>query len=187
MKKIWLLLFMLLISACSSPTPRFYQPVTVKAEMTYPKVKGLILLRQLILPAEATRPQITTIGANDYELKIDEFNRWGATPNKLFQRIINQNLGYYLPNATIENQTSIKKNYKYSIAIEIIDLIGKLGHKATLSASYFIKNSDGKIVKSGKINEQIALDKYGYDAYVLAQSRLIGVLSAQIAADLNTL
>lgn len=186
MKKIWFIIFTLLLSACSSPTPRFYQPVPIKGEIVYPKVKGIILLHQVVLPAEATRPQITTIGENDYELKIDEFNRWGASPNKIFQRIINQNLNYYLPNASIENQTSIKKDFKYSVAIEITDLIGKLGHNATLNASYFIRNPEGKVVKFGKIRETVAITG-GYEEYILTQSHLLAALSAQIAADLSSL
>jgi len=187
MKKILFLAFILFISGCASPQPHFYQPVMVKnVDINYPQVKGVILLQTLSLPAESSRPQITTIGKNNYNLKIDEFNRWGAAPDKLFQRIINQNLSVYLPNANIENQTPLRKNYKYAIAIEVTDMIGKLDENATLSASYFIKNASGKVVKSGKLFESVAITG-GYDEYVLAQSRLFAALSAQIAGDLSKL
>ena len=187
MKKIFLTLLFILTTGCSSPQPHFYQPITMKTtELSYPAVKGVILLQSLILPAEASRPQITTIGKNSYELNIDEFNRWGAAPDKLFQRIINQNLSICLPNASIENQTPIRKNYKYAVAIEITEMTGKLEKEAVLNASYFIKNRGGNTIKSGKLDEAIAI-KGGYDDYVLAQSRLLSALSAQIAADLNSL
>ena len=174
----------MLVSACSSPAPNFYQPVSVKtADITYPNIKGTVLIQQVILPAEVARPQITTIGNNDFELKIDEFNRWGASPEKLVQRVLNQNLSRYLPNANVENQTSFRKNYKKAIAVEITEMGGKLGKEAILSGSYFIKNSNGVVIKSGKLNESVGI-KNGYEEYVLAQSRLLGALSAQIAADL---
>ena len=176
-----------MVSACSSPQPHFYQPVTVKtADASYNNFKGSLLIQPVLLPAEAARPQITTIGKDDFELKIDEFNRWGAAPEKLIQRVIGQNLSLYLPNAIIEVQTPIKKNYVYAIAVEITEMGGKLGKEAILGASYFIKDQNNKIVKSGKLSESVAIDD-GYDAYVLAQSRLIGALSARIAADISRL
>lgn len=187
MKKILLMILVSVVVGCSSPQPHFYQPVPVQnTEITYPKVKGTILLTPLILPAEASRPQITTIGQNNYDLTIDEFNRWGATPSKLFQHVINQNLSRYMPNASIENQTPVRKNYKYVVSIEINAMIGKLKQDAMLNASYFIRNRNGNVVKSGKLNESVAITG-GYDDYVLAQSHLLGALSAQIAADLSRL
>lgn len=187
MKKLLLLTLILLISACSSPSPKFYQPVVTKtSNITYDRVNGTILLQQLLLPAEVSRPQITTIGQNDFELKIDEFNRWGASPDKLFQRIIAEDLIGYLPNANVELQTPLRKNYKYAVAVEITNLSGKLGDTAALGASYFIKNKNGAVIKSGRLNESVALEG-SYNEYVLAQSRLLGALAAQIAADLSQL
>lgn len=187
MNKLLLLILIFVVSSCSSPQPRFYQPIAIKtANIDYANFKGSLLIQSVLLPAEAARPQITTIGKDDFELKIDEFNRWGAAPEKLIQRVIGQNLSLYLPNATIEVQTPIKKNYKYAIAVEITEMGGKLGKEAFLDASYFIKDQNGKLVKSGKLGESVAIEN-GYDAYVLAQSRLIGALSAQIAADISRL
>jgi uncharacterized lipoprotein YmbA len=183
MKKLCFLILIFVVSACSSPKPHFYQPVAIKtADVSYNNFKETLLVQSISLPAEAARPQITTLGKDDFELKIDEFNRWGASPEKLIQRVIWQNLNLYLPKASIEVQTPIKKNYKYAVAVEITEMGGKLGKEATLSASYFIKNQNGTVVKAGKLSESVAISA-GYDAYVLAQSRLIGALSAQIAAD----
>lgn len=182
-----MLLVILTISCCGSPNPKFYQPITLKtAELTYPQFKKTVLLKNILLPAEVARPQITTIGNDEYMLKIDEFNRWGASPDKLFKNVLRQDLNVYLPNAQIENQTPLRKNYQYAVAIEINTLSGKLNEKATLEAEYNILNKNGNSVKSGKLSESIAI-KGGYDNYVVAQSRLLSALAAQIAADLNNL
>ena len=187
MKKIVLLFLIFVLTGCASPKPKFYQPIVVKtSETSYPQFKSAVLLQQLLLPAEVARPQITTIGEDNYELKIDEFNRWGATPEKLFQRVICQDLESYLPNGTIEIQSPLRKNYKYAVAIEISEMGGKLGEDAVLMASYFIKNKSGYIIKSGKLTDKVAISS-GYDDYVMAQSKLLGMLSAKIAADLSRL
>lgn len=187
MKKVLILILVATVTACCSPTPHFFQPVAVKqADITYPDVKSTILLNQVLLPAEVSRPQITTLGKEDYELKIDEFNRWGATPERLIQRIINQNLALYLPNAMIENQTPLRKNYQYAVAVEILEMGGRLDDFATLEASYFIKNKQNRVIKSGRFNQTIKIDGE-YDEYVPAQSTLLGAFVAEIAQALNQL
>lgn len=187
MKNILAFIALLLFSGCASPTPNFYQPVAMKtADFHYTQITDTILVKNILLPSEVSRPQITTVGRYPYELHIDEFNRWGATPDKLFQRIIAQDLSLYLPNATIEVQTSLKKNYKYAVSIEVNEMSGKLGKEAFLTAVYFLKNTHGITVRSGKINKTIPIQG-GYDEYVLAQSELLGYLSAKIATDLAKL
>ena len=180
------LLFMLLglISACTSPEPNFYQPVAIeKPNVVFSNIKSTILINNVLLPAEVSRPQITTLGDENYKLNIDEFNRWGATPERLFQNVINENFSYLLPNAIIENQTSLRKNYKYAVAVEITKMSGRLDEMAILEASYFIKNQKGMVIKSGKFYDEIKIDGK-YDQYIPAQSKLLSILCEQIAKDL---
>ncbi len=187
MKKIFAFILIFIMSGCASPAPRFYQPVVVENRSIISSAfTGTILIQRLLLPAEISRPQITTIGQTDYELKIDEFNRWGAAPDKLFQRIIAQDLANYLPKASIEIQTPLRKNYKYAVAIEINEMTGKLGNTAYFSASYYIKNRNGNTVKTGYIKEELDIE-FGYDNYVLAQSQMLDALANQIAQDLSHL
>lgn len=176
-----------LVAACSSPAPHFFQPVAMKtAEQTYPNVKKTILLNQVLLPAEASRPQITTLGKKDYDVKVDEFNRWSAAPERLIQQTINDNLSLYLPNAVVENQTPLRKNYQYAVAIEIQEISGRLDKFATLKASYYIKNKQNRIIKSGRFLQSTEISG-GYNKYIPAQSKLLGTLSQQIADDLSKL
>lgn len=187
MKKTLILVLAALAAACSSPAPHFFQPVAMKtAEQTYPNVKKTILLNQVLLTADVSRPQITTLGKKDYEVKIDEFNRWSASPERLIQRVANDNLSAYLPNAVIENQTPLRKNYHYAVTIEVQEMNGRLDKFATLRAAYFIKNKQNKIIKSGKFSQTMEIDG-DYDAYVPAQSMLLGYLCQKIAADLAIL
>ena len=183
--RIFLLFVLLgLISACASPEPNFYQPVALENPNTvFSNVKSTILVNNVLLPAEVSRPQITTLGDENYELNIDEFNRWGATPERLFQNVINENLAYLLPNAVIENQTSLRKNYKYAVAVEVTKMSGRLEEKAFLEASYFIKNKDGAVIKTGKFYNDMNI-KGKYEQYIPAQSKLLAEMCEKIAKDL---
>ena len=186
MKKILIAIMALATAACSSPAPNFFQPVAVKTtDATYPGVKGMVLVGQVLLPAEQARPQITTLGEENYQVRIDEFNRWGASPERLVQRVLNEDLGMLLPNAMIENQTTLKKNYKYAVTVEILDMSGRLDEMAALKASYFIRSKQGKILKQGRFDRRTEIDG-SYDAYIPAQSRLIGDLAQVIACLLYT-
>lgn len=187
MKKVILAIFILTAAACSSPNANFFQPTAAKTvQDEYPNFKNVVLINNVLLPAEAARPQITTLGEENFELKIDEFNRWGASPEKMVQRVLGENLSLLMPNGIFESQTPLRKNYKYAVAVEISEFGGRLKEKATLKASYFIKNSQGRILKSRKFSETAAIDG-GYKTYVPAQSRLLGNLTAQIARDLSKL
>ena len=187
MKKILIAIMTLAAAACSSPAPNFFQPVAIKtADTIYPEFRGMVLVGQILLPAEQSRPQITTLGEENYQVRIDEFNRWCASPDRLFQSVLSKDLEILLPNAVVENQTTLKKDYKYAVTVEIQDMSGRLDEMSVLKASYFIRNKQGKILKQGRFNQKSEIDS-GYDAYIPAQSLLIGDLAQIIAADLAKL
>lgn len=187
MKRFWLLLLIFTVSACASKNPNFYQPVALnESQQVYTDFKQNILVDNILLPAVQTKPQIATLGDENYELKIDEFNRWGANPDKLIQQVINDDLSLIFPNAIIENKTTLRKNYKYAVWIEIQKMSGRLDENALLQASYFIKNKRGRILKQGQFKQDMAIDG-DYDAYIPAQSKLLSLLAKAIADDLIAL
>ena len=187
MKKIGVFLITFMLFGCFSPASKFYQPIYIKKQnVSYNEFKGAVLLYPVLLPAEISRPQIVTLGKKDFEVKIDEFNRWASQPEKMVQRIINESLSNLLPNANIYNQTNLKKEFKYAVFVEVLELTGRLNEKAMLKASYFIKNKSGKIVKSGNFYEIVAIDGK-YDAYIPAISGSLSNLSEDIAKALNDL
>ncbi len=187
MKKIGLFAITFMLFGCFSPAVKFYQPIYVKKQnVTYSEFKDTVLLYPVLLPSEVSRPQIVTLGRKDFEVKIDEFNRWATQPEKMIQSVINENLANLLPNAKIYNQTNLRKNHKYALFVEIQELNGRLNEKAILKASYFIKNKSGKIVKSGNFYEIVAIDGR-YNAYIPAISETLSNLSDDIAKTLISL
>ncbi len=187
MKKFWLLLLLFTVSACASKNPNFYQPVALnETQQVYSDFSQNILVGNVLLPVEQAKPQITTLGKYDYQLNIDEFNRWGAAPDKLIQQVLNDDLRLIFPNAIIENKTTLRKNYKYSVWVEIQKINGRLDENAVLHASYFIKNAKGRLLKQGQFAQTLDVDG-DYDAYIPAQSKLLSLLAKTIADDLVTL
>ncbi|MBR5154290.1 MAG: membrane integrity-associated transporter subunit PqiC [Alphaproteobacteria bacterium] len=187
MKKIVIMLFMIMMSGCMSSKPNFYQPIGVKeSKVSYKDFKDTIRISNVMLPNIMARPQITTLGKEDYILNIDEFNRWGGSVDKLIQQAINDNLSNIFENAMVENQSGIRKNFKYDVAIEFKDLIGRLDEYAKLDASYFIRDKNGKLIKSRNFYKANAFEG-GYDEYVNTLSLMIGELSDAIANDIVNL
>ncbi len=184
MKRYILLVFVAMLSGCFSPTPHFYQTVSINNNNSInTKFNKTILINQIIVPSEVSRLQITTLGKNDYEVKIDEFNRWSTQVDKMLQKVINENLSSLLPNAIIENQTTFRKNFDYAVLVEITEFTGRLDDVATLKSSYFIKNKKGITIKSGKFDKSINFEGK-YDSYIEALSVLINDLSVEIAKKL---
>ena len=187
MKKIIALFLVMLVASCSSTKPNFYQPIGVRElDVSYKDFKDTIRVSNVILPNLVARPQITTLGEDDYSLEINEFNRWGSNLDKLIQQAINVNLSNIFTNAMVENQSAIRKDYKYDVAIEINDLTGRLDEFAKLDASYFIRNKNGKIIKSKNFYKAKAFEG-GYDKYVKTISIMLGDLSQAIANDIVNL
>lgn len=187
MKKIITIIMGLIVSACCSTSPNFYQTVAIDNHATQiENVKDTILLKPITLPSMVTRPQIVTLGKEDFEVNIDEFNRWASSLDKMVYSTISENLGSVLPNATINRPSLFKKNYKYSVSIDILELSGRLKEKATLKASYVIRDRNNKVVLENKFNNTIKI-KRKYDEYIPALNTLIGELSYNIAKDIDNL
>ena len=184
MKKILVFILSSMMCGCFNHTPNFYQPVQNKTtDIVYSDFKDMILISPVVVPSEISRPQIVTLGKEDYEVRIDEFNRWASQIEKMIQRVINNDLSLIFNNARIENQSTLRKDYKYAVNVEIQELSGRLDEKATVKASYFIRNKSGKIVKSNNFYEVVAISG-DYDAYVPAISDILGNLSKNIAKDI---
>ena len=145
MKKIITIIMGLIVSACCSTSPYFYQTVAIDNHAT----------------------QIENVKDMVYST-------------------VRENLSSVLPNATINRPFILKKNYKYSVSIDILELSGRLKEKATLKASYVIRDRNNKVVLENKFNNTIKI-KRKYDEYIPALNTLIGELSYNIAKDIDNL
>ena len=86
----------------------------------------------------------------------------------------------------IENQTDAKEKLQICRYRRNTGYERQVDEMAALKASYFIRSKQGKILKQGRFDRRTEIDG-SYDAYIPAQSRLIGDLAQVIAADLAKL
>ena len=151
MKKIVGLLLVVMLCGCFSSRANFYQPVgVIDGNVSVKEFKDTVRISPILLPSIVARPQIITLGEEEYNLNVDEFNRWGGSVDKLIMQAVNDNLSYIFPNAMVVNQSGIRKNFKYDVLIEVKTLMGRLDEYAKLDAVYFIRDRNGKTIKSKK-------------------------------------
>ncbi len=183
MKKIYMLLPLLLITACIgvSQSAKFYNLQTVKSgEFINTKIKSSIGVAEISLAEYLDKPQIVTTKPNLIELDVSEFNRWSESLSTMIQRIMAEDLAYYLPNAVIKPQISAREEFKYTIQIELNKFDGQWNKSASLEAWWSIVNYSGDVVKQQKTTLSAPLTT-GYDNLVKVQSQLLSELAEIIA------
>ena len=186
MKKLYFILLLLFITACIgvSQSAKFYNLQTVKSgEFINTKIKSSIGVAEISLAEYLDKPQIVTIKSNLIELDVSEFNRWSESLSTMIQRIMAEDLAYYLPNAVIKPQISAREEFKYTIQIELNKFDGQWNKSASLEAWWTIVNYSGDVVKQQKTILSAPLTT-GYDNLVKAQSKLLSELAETIAKNL---
>lgn len=188
MKKLYLILPLLLITACIgvSQSAKFYSLQTLKSgEFINNKAKFSVGIDEISLAEYLDKPQIVTVKSNMIELDVSEFNRWSESLSTMIQRVMAEDLGYYLPNAVIKPQISLREDFKYTIQIELNKFDGQWNEKASLEAWWSIADSSGNVIKQQKTTLSAPLTT-GYDNLVKVQSQLLSELAEIIAKSLAT-
>ena len=185
MKKIYLLIAFFLLAACVatgvSQPAKFYglQAIDTGA-YTNNKIRGNIGVMEIELADYLDRPQIVTIKPNGIELDISENNRWSESLSTMVQRVMADDLAYYLPKAAIKPRTSAREDFDYLVQIELNKFDGSWDKNVVLEAWWSIKNSSGQVIRQQKTILSAPLGS-GYDELVKVQSRLIAELAEKIA------
>ena len=137
------------------------------------------------LPEHIDKPQIVLQKENSPDLKVAEFNRWGADLSIMIKNTIINNLSAALPNASIV-PLSYGANSEYIVKINIEKLTGWLNNKAILKANWQILNTTSKTIIAETSTFENSAGK-NYSSYVIAQSNLLSELSLNIANKLKNL
>jgi len=166
-----------------TPLPR--PTGTVAAEAT-PGIS--IALYPVVFPEYIDRPQIVT-RADDNQIALSEFNRWGGGLKQAFANVMVENLNVLLAerraNVMFDTLT-FDPSYLVTVTVNRFD--GQLGDTVWLNAAWTIWDLKAKktlAVKTSVIQEKAAAQ--GYAALVAAQSRAIASLSREIAAEFEKL
>jgi uncharacterized lipoprotein YmbA len=180
-------LWLITVGGCGrSPATRFYAltPVAGPTAAAAPAstLAPAVGVRAVELPAELDRPQIVTrAGANSVELA--EFDRWSAPLRDIISRLIAENLAAQLPADRVAVYPWMPgESIEQEVTVEIFRFEGRLGGPCVLEARWRVagvSGRTGRVAGRTSATENAGAD---YASLVAAQSRLVGRLSADIAA-----
>jgi uncharacterized protein len=139
------------------------------------------------LPAAVDRPQLVwSVSPN--QVAVDEFNRWAAPLKDDIARVIAENLAVLLgsPYVSVFPQ-SVSVSPAYRVTIDVARFESVPGEEARLNAIWSVRfTADGQS-QGGRTVLAEAVREKTPSALVAAHSRMVGVLSGDIAAAIRTL
>ena len=128
---------------------------------------------------------VTRTGPN--MLFADEFNRWGGDLQSSVQRVIGENISILLPTDQVFlSQEVVLLPVDFQVLVNIREFDGTLGGIVTLNADWTVaEKGKDKTVMTKKSVFKENTDVADYQAYVAAQSRLLGKLSQEITDEIR--
>jgi len=145
----------------------------------------IVAVYPAVIPAAIDRPQIVT-RTTENQIMLSEFNRWGGTLKEEISRVLVESLGILLADRRVSVMAdSLAVDPAYLVAVTFPRFEGRLGENVWLNAAWTIRDQKHKktlAVKTSILQEKIAGP--GYAELVAAQSRALGALSREIAAEL---
>jgi uncharacterized lipoprotein YmbA len=145
----------------------------------------IVAVYPAVIPAAIDRPQIVTRTAEN-QIMLSEFNRWGGTLKEEISRVLVESLGILLADRRVSIMAdNLAVDPAYLVAVTFNRFDGRLGENVWLNAAWTIRDQKHKktlAVKTSILQEKIAGP--GYAELAAAQSRALGALSREIAAEL---
>jgi uncharacterized lipoprotein YmbA len=177
-------------AGCSS-TPRARLYVLHPAESAArqdpaPPQERAVVLAAVRVPAHLERPVVLT-RASDTELLHSEFHRWAGPLEGLIAQALSEHLTASLaPDGVAVHAGSRFRPGDYRLTIEITRFSGVLGRSAELRAQWSLRAGDKENLLFSRTSVfQADLAEKDHAAYVAAQSRLLGELGREIAAEIR--
>ncbi|QTA81951.1 ABC-type transport auxiliary lipoprotein component domain-containing protein [Desulfonema limicola] len=191
-QSILIIFIILIICSCSRTQPsRFYILNSISESdihLSSPKNTGLIVgIGPVDIPDYLQRPNIVTRTRKN-SLMLAEYDKWAGSLKHDIPLILAENLSIALnTDHVFIYPWKTMLPVKYQVKIEIIRFDAEPEKQASLTARWLILGQDGqKPVKMKKSTISLPVIKKGYEAIVAAQSQALGVLSLEIANEINS-
>lgn len=188
LKKACLLFALLLGAGCASNTPQafYYTLTSIEDEKgsrrTEPDSEDLLIgIGPVKFPDELGRPSIVTRSSRN-QLLINEFHRWGGSLEKIFTRVIVDNMSFLMKTDHVMARPW-ERYFKpdIRIALDVHGFGGRLGEYGSANVTWmvFMEGRDQPVIVRRSFIKEVVKDT-SYDSLVAAQSRVIGRLCRQI-------
>ncbi|MCK9391226.1 MAG: PqiC family protein [Syntrophales bacterium] len=139
------------------------------------------------LPAAVDRPQLVLSVAPN-QVTADEFSRWASPLKTDIARVVAENLSLLLgsPYVSVFPQ-SVSVSPSYRVTIDVMRFESVPGETAKLSAIWSIRSTADGQSQGGRTASSEPVREKTYAALIAAHSRILAVLSSDIAAAIRTL
>lgn len=178
------LLIAALLSGCGSTTPTFY---TLSAEGSLPSSGGTSIGVGPVTLAEYVNRRNLVIQTGPNLIEVAKSHRWAGDLDNSVARVLATNLGRRLGTGNVRTYPWPRDGeIDFQVAVDVREFIaGEDGH-ARLEATWRIYSLPGsKLVGTKTFIASEPVEAENYEAVVAAQSRLLGKLSADIAAGIR--
>ena len=190
MKKITAIMILctlaLITAGCASTSPQLYtlsplaKPVSETSILT-------ITVGPVSVPAAVDRPQLVLSVAPN-QVSIDEFNRWAAPLKNDIGRVVAENLSILLGSPYVSVfPLSVYVSPSYRVTIDVMRFESVPGETAKLTAVWLVRSTVDGQSQGGRTALAEPVPEKSYAALVAAHSRMLAVLSGDIAAAIRTL
>lgn len=184
MKFLTILIAATLLSGCGFTTPTFY---VLSAEGNLPSGGSRSIGVGPVTLAEYVDRRNLVIQSGPHKIEAAESHLWAGDLDDSIARVIATNLGRRLGTGNVRTYPWQRDSeIDYQVAIDIREFIaGEDGH-ARIEATWRVYSLPGsKLVASKTFIAREPVESEDYEAVVAAQSRLLGKLSADIAAGIR--
>jgi len=174
----------LVTTGCSrSPRVTFYTLAPgIKGEAPVPeRSTPAVAVGPVTLPEVVDRPQLVVrVAAN--QVAILESHRWAEPLKSEIPRLIAQNLGRQLGSSRVSfYQQHSGAGADYRVLLDIVRLESVPGEAVTIESAWTIRRTAGGTPRTGRSVVREKVEGAGYDALVLACSRALVSVSAELA------
>ena len=178
-----LLIITLVISCAGSkslPTQYYQLFVDEKTNQQYQSTQSFFI-DVTDIPESLKRQSIVSYKSNKTNLIISKTHLWAADLQELITQAIKASLKNQFPEASFYTSRKHINTTDYVISIEIHEFAGELGQEVSLDATWEIV--EGKLHTTNLTNN---LSSDSYTDYVIALSKMLEILSGQIASKVNS-
>jgi len=122
--------------------------------------------------------------SSPHKMEMSDLHEWSGDLSDNFARVLGTNLGRRLGTGNIHSYPwNPKSTIRYQVTVDLNQFHGDDQGDAVLEASWRVYALPGSsIVRSHTSTLRTPLEKDGYESLVAAQSKLVDLLSAEIAA-----
>jgi uncharacterized protein len=173
------------IAGCADSPSRFYTLSPSSAENPHaPSSTLAIVVGPVSIPATVDMPQIVVTNSPN-RLSPDQFNLWASPLRSNIAQVVCANLAALLDTSNVSSVYSVDADYRVSIDVQTFE--SAPGEAAAMSVLWMVRRvKDGK-TETGRTTVREVSTGVGYEALAAAHSRVLGLLSVDIAATIRRL